>query len=395
MSLAPYAVQESNTKGRLFPAIESHDRDPFERDRTRILHSSAFRRLQYKTQVFTNDTGDNFRTRLTHSLEVAQVARSVAKALDLNEILAETLALAHDLGHAPFGHTGQDVLDELMKPQGGFEHNMQTMRIGCELESPYVEHQGLNLMYETLEGMLKHCSDRRARDLVQSGDDFLVSIGQRFLDKKSPTLESQIVDWSDAIAYLHADMEDAINMGILNPHEMSKHSPKFMKHWANAQVMHPSIDELDQRIIHQTIRSMMSSAILDLITESKKAILESGVKTLEDVRNAGELIQFSPSEKRDHLTFKKVSKQLIYDHPDVSIQREGQAERLEAVFRAYEQHPDAMLSFDPSDVRGKERQAADNIAALTDRGVDREFERLSALLPKFFKEKADVKKLKP
>lgn len=387
MSLAPYAVQDSNTKGRLYTAPDSHDRDQFQRDKTRILHSSAFRRLQYKTQVFTNDTGDNFRTRLTHSLEVAQVASSVAKALNLNDTLAETLALAHDLGHAPFGHTGQDTLDELMKAQGGFEHNMQTMRIGCELESPYVEHQGLNLMYETLEGMLKHCSDRRARELIQSNDDFLVDIGQRFLDKKSPTLESQIVDWSDAIAYLHADMEDAINMKILDPKDMGKHSPKFNKHWANAQVMHPQVDALDPRIIHQTIRSMMSASIQDLIEESKKTIELSGVKTLEDVRNSRELIGFSEREKREHLNLKKVSKQLIYDHPLVAQQRVGQAEKMEALFRAYEQHPELIPGFSAADVRGKDRQNADCIAALTDRGVDRELDKVRELLPNFFKEK--------
>ena len=388
MSLAPYAVQDSNTKGRQYPTSDSHDRDQFQRDKTRILHSSAFRRLQYKTQVFTNDTGDNFRTRLTHSLEVAQVASSVAKALNVNDTLAETLALAHDLGHAPFGHTGQDTLDELMKSQGGFEHNMQTMRIGSELESPYVEHQGLNLMYETLEGMLKHCSDRRARDLMQSGDSFLGDIGRRFLDKKSPTLESQIVDWSDAIAYLHADMEDAINMKILDPKDMGRHSPKFNKHWAKAQVMHPHVDEMDQRIIHQTIRSMMSASIQDLIEESKKNIELSGVKTLEDVRNARELIGFRDREKREHLNLKKVSKQLIYDHPLVAQQRLGQSEKMEALFRAYEQHPEIIPGFDASDARGKDRQNADCIAALTDRGIDRELDRARELLPNFFKEKS-------
>jgi dGTPase len=379
-TLAPYAVQESNSKGRLYPVADAFDRDPFERDRTRILHSSAFRRLQYKTQVFENSNGDNFRTRLTHSLEVAQVARSVAKALDLNEALAETLALAHDLGHAPFGHRGQDVLDELMKNHGGFEHNFQTLRIGMELESPYPNHEGLNLTYETLEGMLKHCSDRRAREMSESDNPFLASLGQRFLDRKSPSLESQVVDWSDAIAYLHADMEDAINMGILDAQEVAKLSPKFALFWAKAQALNPMNEENDPSVIHQAIRNMMSASIKDLINTSKEAILASGVQNVEDVRNHPELIQFSPSEKREHLTLKKVSRQLIYDHPTLTSQRNGQEDALKKLFAAYEQHPDAIQGFHPADPRGKLRQAADAIASLTDRGVERELNRLSKLV---------------
>ena len=378
-NLAPYAVQESNSKGRLHRIAEAFDRDPFERDRTRILHSSAFRRLQYKTQVFENSNGDNFRTRLTHSLEVAQVARSVAKALNLNEALAETLALAHDLGHAPYGHRGQDVLDDLMKTQGGFEHNFQTLRIGMELESPYPHHEGLNLTYETLEGMLKHCSDRRAREMTESDNPFLASLGQRFLDRKSPSLEAQVVDWSDAIAYLHADMEDAINMGILDAQDVSKMSPKFALFWAKAQTLNPMNEENDPSVIHQAIRDMMSASIKDLINTSKEAILQSGVQTLDDVRNSPELIQFSPSEKREHLTLKKMSRQLIYDHPQLTSQRNGQEEALKKLFAAYEQHPDAIQGFNPADPRGKARQAADAIACLTDRGVERELNRISEL----------------
>lgn len=376
MGLASYAVQESNSFGRMYETNESHDRDPFERDKTRILHSSAFRRLQYKTQVFANDAGDNFRTRLTHSLEVAQIARSVARALDLNETLVETLALAHDLGHAPFGHPGQDVLDEMMAEYGGFEHNMQTLRVGCELESPYTTHQGLNLLYETMEGMLKHCTPERAQALVDSGDEFLGKIGQRFLDGKSPTLESQVVDWCDAIAYIHADMEDAINMGILDPSEMGKSSPKFFKHWAKAQISNPEMDEKDPRMIHQAIRSMMSASIKDLIEESKKNIKECGIKTLEDVRNSKELIGFGSSEKRDHAALKKASKQLIYDHPSLIVARAEQAKKIEKLFSKYNEMPELMADYIEGDVRGKGRQIADNIASLTDRGVDRELDKI-------------------
>ena len=382
MKLASYAVQEKNSKGRIYQTKDSHDRDPFERDKTRILHSSAFRRLQYKTQVFANHEGDNFRTRLTHSLEVAQIAKSIAKSLDLNEGLAETVALAHDLGHAPFGHTGQDVLNELMKKHNGFEHNFQTLRIGYELESPYILHDGLNLTYETLEGMLKHCSERRARAMTQSDCGFMNDMGQRFLDKKSPSLEAQVVDWADAIAYLHADMEDAINIGILDPKEVSKISPKFAKTWARCQIENCDLDPQDKRIVHQTIREMMSHSIQDLIEYAKTNIKESGIASLEDVRNQAPLVGFSPSEKREHLTLKKMSRDLIYEHPAVKDQRQGQIKMLQTLFAVYEQYPDRMEGFNPADRRDKYRQITDAIASLTDRGVQRELEKNQELIQK-------------
>lgn len=381
MSIAPYAVQENNSLGREYYTEEASDRDPFERDRTRILHSAAFRRLQYKTQVFANHEGDNFRTRLTHSLEVAQIARSVARALNLNENLAETLALAHDLGHAPFGHQGQDILDDLMRNEGGFEHNFQTLRIGIELESPYPTHPGLNLNYETLEGMLKHCTDSRARALADSGEGFLSSLGQRFLNRQSPSLEAQVVDWADSIAYLHADMEDAINMDVLDPFEMMNLSPKFSLHWAKAQMENIHIKSDDPRIIGQTIRNMMAKSIQALIENSAQLIAESGVKTLDDVRNSPPLVQFSSYEKKAHMDLKKASRILIYEHPTVAAQREGQAEKIKMLFNAYQQHPEAIETFSPADGRSKARQVCDAICELTDRGVDRELARMHKIAP--------------
>lgn len=392
MSIATYAVQENNSFGRQYYIEEAHDRDPFERDRTRILHSSAFRRLQYKTQVFANHEGDNFRTRLTHSLEVAQIARSIAKALNLNETLAETLALAHDLGHAPFGHQGQDVLDDLMKSEGGFEHNFQTLRIGVELESPYPDHPGLNLTYETMEGMLKHCSDSRARMLIDSGDDFMAALGERFLNKQSPSLEAQVVDLADSIAYLHADMEDAINMGVLDPVKMSSFSPKFSLFWAKAQIEHVHLKSEDPRVINQTIRNMMASSIHNVIESSLTAIADSNIETIDDVRNSPILVQFSYGERKAHADLKKASRELIYEHPLVVEQREGQDKKIRLLFDAFQQHPEAIETFSPADERSKSRQVCDAIACLTDRGVDREIERMQKIAPDIFEEKTTQKK---
>lgn len=377
MKLANYAVSINNTKGRKYEIEGTSGRNPWERDKARILHSSAFRRLQYKTQVFENNEGDNFRTRLTHSLEVAQIAVTISKALNLNESLAETLALAHDLGHAPFGHTGQDVLNELMEGHGGFEHNFNTLRIGYELESPYIEHKGLNLTYETLEGMLKHCSDKKAKELVASEDNFLVDIGKRFLLRKSPTLEAQVVDWADAIAYLHADMEDAINMSILEPKDMSRLSNKFEEYWNKTKTSNKSLPPKDHRIIHQTIREMMSDSITDLITTSATLIRNCKIKTLEDVRNQPELIQFSSHEKNEHLQLKRASRKLIYEHPEIILTHEIQAEKIKRIFQSLEINNDLIPCLNKDKSENIYLDICDTIARLTDRGVDRFLETIN------------------
>lgn len=376
MKLAPYAVSVNNSKGRLYQVESTSGRDPWERDKARILHSSAFRRLQYKTQVFENHEGDNFRTRLTHSLEVAQVAVTIAKSLKLNTALAETLALAHDLGHAPFGHTGQDVLNELMKDHGGFEHNFNTLRIGIEMESPYIEHRGLNLTYETLEGMLKHCTDKRAHGLIESQNLFLKKLGERFINRQSPSLESQVVDWADAIAYLHADMEDAINMGVLNPNDMASQSPKFKEYWSSTIKGNQQLKGNDARIIHQTIRFMMSDSITDLIETSSKILNNAKIKTISDVRNSPMLIQFSAQEKSEHFALKKASRKLIYDNPAINLPHIEQAEKIRFLFKKYENNTNFITGYIAEDPRGKYGQICDAIASQTDRGVDREINRI-------------------
>lgn len=379
MTLATYAVQAGNSKGRLYEMSGALDRDEFERDRSRIIHSKAFRRLQGKTQVFANQSGDECRTRLTHSLEVAQVAKSIARSLNLNESLAETIALAHDMGHAPFGHLGQDVLDEIGKDVGGFEHNMHTLNLGMEIESPYPGYQGLNLTYETYEGMLKHCSKRRAKELLASDNEFLQMLGKRFLDKKSPSLEAQVVDWADAISYLHADLEDALRLKILTPQQISDESPKFAKHWASAQAKNIFLDEEDEKVIHETIRNMMSEAILDLVETSRAAITQASIQSLEDVRNALPLIQFSPKELKEHLLFKHVSKICIYDHPTVLGGREKSAESIKTLFDLYMEKPEQMPQTRHDDHRDIKVRAIETIACLMDDRVDMELTRLKSL----------------
>jgi len=236
-------------------------RNPFQRDHDRIIHSNAFRRLMYKTQVFVNYEGDMYRTRLTHSLEVAQIGRSIASALHLNEPLTETICLAHDLGHTPFGHAGQDALNACMRDYGGFEHNLQSLRVVDKLEKRYAAFDGLNLMYETREGILKHCSKRNARQL---GD-----IGQRFLDRLQPSLEAQIADIADAVAYNHHDIDDGLRSGILSIDGLQE-TTLFAKHLASIQERYPDIQG---RLLHaEVIRSMINSVVLDLIQTSQDNI---------------------------------------------------------------------------------------------------------------------------
>jgi dGTPase len=380
MPLASYAVSQQNSRGRLYDIDGAHDRNPFARDKSRIIHSAAFRCLQGKTQVFGHRfLHEKHRTRLTHSMEVAQVARAVANGLDLNEDLAETLALAHDIGHAPFGHAGQDTLNELMKDHGGFEHNMQTLRLGAELDQSYLEHDGLNLTYETLEGMLKHCTPERAKALSEHDNPFYELLGRRFLDSQSPSLEAQVVDFSDAIAYLHADIEDAIRLGLLTPKQMSDRSPKFSRYWAKAQREHFEFESDEPRLIHSVIRKMMSQSILDLIENSRLTIESSGVSTLDDVRKSPPLIQFSSNEQREHAVLKEVSRDLIYNHHSVLNERVENIGKLREVFYSYVANPHLIRGYDDHSKLGIHRQAADAIVHLTDTDVDVELARIASL----------------
>ncbi|NBW52888.1 MAG: deoxyguanosinetriphosphate triphosphohydrolase, partial [Betaproteobacteria bacterium] len=257
MKLAPYAAHPEQSRGRRFREEASSLRNDFQRDRDRVIHSTAFRRLEYKTQVFVNHEGDLFRTRLTHSLEVAQIARSIARTLNLHEDLAEAIALAHDLGHTPFGHAGQDALNRCMKDYGGFEHNLQSLRVVDLLEQRYAEFDGLNLTFETREGILKHCSIKNAERL---GD-----VGQRFLDKTETTLEGQIANFADGIAYNNHDIDDGIRSGLLTIDQLMEVS-LFKEHALKVKTLYPDLSQ--KRLVHETIRRMIHNLVDDLCRTS-------------------------------------------------------------------------------------------------------------------------------
>src|SRR3954466_8159741 len=245
--LAPYAVSEATMRGRLHSEPEAPSRSPWQRDRDRIIHSSAFRKLQYKTQVFVNHEGDLYRTRVTHSIEVAQIARSIARALALNETLVEAISLAHDLGHTPFGHAGQDALNLCMREYGGFEHNLQSLRVVDELEERYAAFPGLNLTFETREGILKHCSLNNAREL---GD-----VGERFIRREQPSLEAQISNLADEIAYNNHDLDDGLRAGLLNIEEL-REVPLFRRQHDIVVSAYPEVS--DRRLIHEVVRRMIN-----------------------------------------------------------------------------------------------------------------------------------------
>src|ERR1700754_607424 len=253
-SLPPYAAIDERSRGRRFPEPPPRVRSEFQRDRDRIIHSNAFRRLAYKTQVFVNHEGDLYRTRVTHSIEVAQIARSVAVALRLNESLTEAISLAHDLGHTPFGHAGQEALNECMKPYGGFEHNLQSLRVVDELEERYAEFRGLNLTFECLEGILKHCSVRNARELGE--------IGERFILRRQPGLEAQIANLSDEIAYKHHDFDDGIRAGMIEIRELLD-VRLFRRQYDIVMGKYPGLGE--RRLVHEVIRRMINYIVTDLI----------------------------------------------------------------------------------------------------------------------------------
>ena len=252
MNLKPFAADPLKSLGRQFKEAPSKLRNDFQRDRDRIIHSGAFRRLEYKTQVFVNHEGDMFRTRLTHSLEVAQIARGISRTLGLHEDLAEAISLAHDLGHTPFGHAGQTALNRCMKAYGGFEHNLQSLRIVDSLENDYVDFKGLNLTFETREGILKHCSNKNAAKLGK--------VGERFIQKTQPSLEAQLVNFADEIAYNHHDIDDGYRSGLVTFDQL-KDLPFFNEISVEVKSESPSINE--KQMIKSTIRRMMNIFIMD------------------------------------------------------------------------------------------------------------------------------------
>jgi dGTPase len=359
---APYAADESHSRGRYYDEPSPAYRGEYQRDRDRIIHSTAFRRLVYKTQVFVNHEGDLYRTRLTHSLEVSQVGRSVAVALNLNEPLTEAICLAHDLGHTPFGHAGQDRLNACMRDFGGFEHNLQSLRVVDELEAKYADFPGLNLMFETREGILKHCSTHNAREL---GD-----IGKRFLERKQPGLEAQIANIADAIAYNNHDVDDGFRAGLLTLEQLREQ--KLFE--TQYQVVHARYPELeDRRLIYEIIRRMIGMVVTDLIEETKRRIDASGVRSIEDVREVGDpLVSMSPGVYEQHLSLKRFLNKHLYRHEQkLEMTRRAQG-IVEDLFNAYTSDVTLMPGEFAEraarlDEMARARVIADYIAGMTDR----------------------------
>jgi dGTPase len=367
--LAAYAVSQENSRGRRSTEELAPGRSPFQRDRDRIIHSTAFRRLEYKTQVFVNHEGDLFRTRLTHSLEVAQIARSVARNLRLNEDLVEAIALAHDLGHTPFGHAGQDALNDCMREYGGFEHNLQSLRVVDVLEEHYGAFDGLNLCFETREGILKHCARKNAQNL---GD-----VGERFLINQRPSLEAQLANLADEIAYTNHDVDDGLRSGLISLIQLEE-VEIFGRHLGMARNEYPGIS--GRRLIHETIRRMINTLVGDLVRQSARNIQDAGIDNLPAVRAAPSLVDFSVEMRRDQRELKKFLHDNLYRHYKVVRMSAKARHTVEMLFKAF--HSDARLL--PLEHQLKYRQfghqaIADYIAGMTDRYAIGEYRRLFAI----------------
>jgi len=325
----------------------------------------------YKTQVFVNHEGDLYRTRLTHSLEVSQIARTAALALGLNEPLVEAISLAHDLGHTPFGHAGQDALNECMRDYGGFEHNLQSLRVVDELEAKYADFAGLNLMYETREGILKHCSARNARQL---GD-----LGRRFLDRKQPSLEAQLVNVADAIAYNNHDVDDGFRAGLLGFAQLGE-QPLFGEHYDAVKLQYPELE--DRRLIYEVIRRMIGHVVTDLVTATKERIHELKLRSIEDVRcQAAPVVAFSSAVYEAHKNLKKFLRENLYRHEQVSLMNERTRAMVTLLFDRYMSDtslmPQRFACRAQSDSAAQARAVADYIAGMTDRFALAEYERLT------------------
>ncbi len=371
--LAPCAARESSSRGRRHPEPAPAWRGEYQRDRDRVVHSTAFRRLVYKTQVFVNHEGDLYRTRLTHSLEVAQIGRTVARALRLNESLTEAICLAHDLGHTPFGHAGQDMLNACMRDYGGFEHNLQSLRVVDHLEHRYADFSGLNLTFETREGILKHCSARNAREL---GD-----VGRRFLERRQPGLEAQIANIADAIAYNNHDVDDGCRAGLLSIEQL-RDEPLFGEQFDAVCRRWPDLD--DKRLLYETIRRMINRLVGDLIESTARALEEAAPESIDEVRAAGgPLVRFSDEVYEQHVRLKRFLNDNLYKHPRVRVMTDRAQERVRELFERYFAEPEEMAPdfSGPATVPGidearRARIVADYIAGMTDRFAIKEHERL-------------------
>jgi dGTPase len=367
--LAPFAARSSQSRGRRQDEESPRSRSQFQRDRDRIVHSTAFRRLEYKTQVFVNHEGDLFRTRLTHSLEVAQIARSVARCLRVNEDLVEAISLAHDLGHTPFGHAGQEALNECMLPFGGFEHNLQSLRVVDVLEERYGAFDGLNLCYETREGILKHCSLENARRLG--------ALGERFLLRRQASLEAQIANLADEIAYSNHDIDDGLRSGLLEPAQLEQVPLYARQHQAVRERM-PDIGA--RRATHETVRRIIDTLVSDLIEETGRHIAAAAPTNLEEVRAAPPLVAFSQPVRAQADVLKSFLFHNLYRHPEVMRMTTKAGRIVRELFAAFHSEPRLLPIEHCARVEHEgPRAISDYIAGMTDRYAIREHRRLFAV----------------
>ena len=385
-SLAPYACDPAASRGRRYAEAPAPTRTEYQRDRDRIVHSTAFRRLVYKTQVFLNHEGDLFRTRLTHSLEVAQLGRSIARALHLNEDLVEAIALAHDLGHTPFGHAGQDALNGCMANFGGFEHNLQSLRVVDQLEERYPQYDGLNLSFETREGILKHCSRANAERIeaaLAPGPGGRGDVGRRFLDRTQPSLEAQLCNLADEIAYNAHDIDDGVRSGLITMAQLEE-VPLFEDFRREALREHPTL--AGRRVLYESIRRMLSAQVYDVIATSNAAFAAHSLHSADEARLAPPLVGFGPAMTQASQTLKRFLLHKLYRHPQVNdITAHAQAVVRE-LFEAYQQAPSEMAGgfaeraqtkLASEGLAAQARVVADYIAGMTDRFASREHERLT------------------
>jgi dGTPase len=373
--LAPYAAHDAQSRGRRYSEPAPAHRTEYQRDRDRIIHSAAFRRLVYKTQVFVNHEGDMYRTRLTHSIEVAQIGRTVARALGLNEFLTEAICLAHDLGHTPFGHAGQDALNECMRDFGGFEHNLQSLRVVDELEERYAEFAGLNLMFETREGVLKHCSLNNARHLGE--------LGRRFIERRQPSLEAQIANLADEIAYNNHDVDDGLRAGLITVDQLQSVAV-FRREYEGVTAAYPGLNE--RKLCYEVVRRMIGRVVSDLIEASSAQLRTSAPKDIEAVRAAsGPLIQMSESMAAEHRELKQFLRNEMYRHYRVLRMTDKARKVVRDLFESFTRKPEllpsehqriAALQREAAGEAGLARAVADYIAGMTDRYAIREHQRM-------------------
>ncbi len=370
ITLADAACDPQRSRGRRHAEPAAPTRTAFQRDRDRIVHSTAFRRLVYKTQVFLNHEGDLFRTRLTHSLEVAQLGRSIARALRLNEDLVEAIALAHDLGHTPFGHAGQDALNACMAEHGGFEHNLQSLRVVDSLEERYPQFDGLNLCFETREGILKHCSVVNARRLetVEPG-----GVGRRFLDRTQPTLEAQLCNLADEIAYNAHDIDDGVRSGLITLEQLEA-VELFDRFRRQTLAEHPHL--LGRRLLYEAIRRMLSAQVYDVIDTTRAALEAARPDNVDAVRRLPPLVDFSPSMRLQSVQLKQFLLHNLYRHAQVTHTTLQAQQVVRDLFAAYRAHPVEMQAGFATRA-DRPRAVADYIAGMTDRFAAKEHARLT------------------